>query len=155
MPLDLFLRMMTFLLLNQIPAYGCFPVEPLTQQTLVLSSLLKSDQYSNAKCSLSTNVIARFIRARSGLDCFVQQVMAIIKTNEKKVRMGRPFSRAVRTEERMICLPNFGRRSFQPVSRVLLLQLCLFSAKVKANGYLTLVTDTLDSFLFLFFFLQK
>lgn len=65
-------------------------------------------------------------------------MMAIIKTNEKM--LGWAGLLAGQSEERMICLPNFERRSFQPISDVLLLQPCLFSAKVKANGYLTLVS---------------
>lgn len=64
----------------------------------------------------------------------------------KKFKGGQqPFTRAVRTEERMICMPNFTKRIFEPVNHVLLLQPCLFSTKFRANGYVTLVTNTLDS----------
>lgn len=80
------------------------------------------------------------------MDFFIQQIVAIINTNEKKCKDGQwPFTKAFKTEERMICMPSFIRRFFETISHILLVQPCLFSAKFRANGYITLITSTLES----------
>lgn len=56
--------------------------------------------------------------------------MAMTKTNEECKDGKQPFTRAVKTEERTVRMPNFISRNIESISHVLLflIQPCLFFA---------------------------